>query len=105
MEYMALMNDPDLQPRWKRGFNNEVGRLFQGIHDIPGTKTCLFVELTNIPKGRNIPYEKIACDNKTHKKDKEHIRLTVGSDRLDYSSDVSTSTNVITALYPQKIPP
>jgi hypothetical protein len=28
MEYMALMNDPDLQPLWKRGFSNKEGRLF-----------------------------------------------------------------------------
>jgi hypothetical protein len=40
MEYMALMNDPDLQPLWKRGFSNEAGRLFQGIRYIPGTNTC-----------------------------------------------------------------
>jgi hypothetical protein len=25
IEYMALMNDPYLQPRWKRGFSNEAG--------------------------------------------------------------------------------
>jgi hypothetical protein len=49
MEYMALMKDPYLQPLWKRGFGNKAGRLFQGIHDIPGTDTCFFVELTNIP--------------------------------------------------------
>jgi hypothetical protein len=62
MEYMALMNDPDLQPLWKRGFSNEAGRLFQSIHDIPGTNTCFFVELTNIPKDRNITYGKFFCD-------------------------------------------
>jgi hypothetical protein len=27
-EYTALMNDPDLQPLWKRGFGNEAGSLF-----------------------------------------------------------------------------
>jgi hypothetical protein len=52
MEYTALMKDPNLQPLWKRGFSNEVGRLFQGIRDIPGTDTCFFVELTNIPRYR-----------------------------------------------------
>jgi hypothetical protein len=40
MKYMALVNDPDLQPLRKRGFSNEACRLFQGIHNIPGTKTC-----------------------------------------------------------------
>jgi hypothetical protein len=95
---MALMNDPDLQPLWKRGFSNEAGRLFQGIHDIPGTKTCFFVELTNIPKDRNVTYGKIVCDYKPHKKEKERIRLTVGGDRLDYSGDVATSTANITTF-------
>jgi hypothetical protein len=92
MEYMALMKDPRLQPLWRRGFGNEVGRLFQGIRDIPGTDTCFFIKFTDIPKDRQITYGKIVCDYKPHKKEKERVRLTVGSDRLDYSSDVATST-------------
>jgi hypothetical protein len=83
MEYMALMKDPSLQPLWKGGLGNEVGRLFQGIHDIPGTNTCFFVELTNIPKDRHITYGKIFCDYKPNKKLKERARLTVGGDRLE----------------------
>jgi hypothetical protein len=98
MEYTALMKDPTLQPLWKRGFGNEVGRLFQGIRDIPGTNTCFFVELTNIPKDINITYGKIVCDYKPHKKEKERVRLTVGGDRLDYSGDVATSTADITTF-------
>jgi hypothetical protein len=62
MEYMALMKDPQLQPLWTRGFANECGRLFQGIRDIPGTDTCFFIKLTNIPKDRKITYGKIVCD-------------------------------------------
>jgi hypothetical protein len=27
IEYTALMKDPVLKPLWKRGFENEVGRL------------------------------------------------------------------------------
>jgi hypothetical protein len=96
MEWMALVNDPDLQPLWKRGFSNEVGRLFQGICNIPGTNTCFFVELTNIPKYRKITYGKIVCDYKPHKKEKERVRLTVGGDRVDYSGNVATSTADIT---------
>jgi hypothetical protein len=68
MEYMALMKDPDLQPLSKRGFDNKVGRLFQGIRNIKGTNTCLFIELKNIPKERQITYGKIVCDYKPHKK-------------------------------------
>jgi hypothetical protein len=98
MEYTALMKDPNLQPLWKRGFDNEAGLLFQGIREIPVTDTCLFVELTNIPKDRKITYSKIVCDNKPHKKEKERARLTVGGERLDYSGDVATSTTDITTF-------
>jgi hypothetical protein len=92
MEYSALMKDPRLQPLWKYGFGNECGCLFPGIRDIPGTDTCFFIKPTNIPTDINITYGKIVCDYKPHKTEKEHVRLTVGGDRLDYSSDVATST-------------
>jgi hypothetical protein len=98
MEYLALMKDPHLQPLWTRGFCNEYGRLFQGIRDIPGTNTCFFIKLTNIPKDRKITYGKIVCDYKPHKKEKERVRLTVGGNRLDYSGNVATSTADITTF-------
>jgi hypothetical protein len=98
MEYTALMKDPRLKPLWTRGFGNECGRLFQGIRDIPGTNTCFFIKLTNIPKDRNITYGKKVCYYKPHKQEKECVRLTVGGDRLDYSGDVSTSMADITTL-------
>jgi hypothetical protein len=98
MEYMALMKDPRLQPLWTPGFGNECGRLFQGIRNIPGTDTCFFIKLTNIPKNRKITYGKIVCDYKPHKKEKECVRLTVGGDRLDYSGNITTSTADITTF-------
>jgi hypothetical protein len=98
MEYTALTKDPRLQPLWKRGFGNKCGRLFKGTRDIPGTDTCFFIKLTNIPKDRKITYGTIVCDYKPHKKEKERVRLTVGGDRLDYSGDVATSTANITTF-------
>jgi hypothetical protein len=98
MKYMALMKDPRLQPLWKKGFENECGQLFQGIRDIPGTDTCFFIKLTNIPNDRKITYGKIVCDYKPHKTEKERVRLTVGGDRLNYSGDVATSTADITTI-------
>jgi hypothetical protein len=98
MEYSALMKDPRLQPLWTRCFGNECGRLFQVIWDIPGTDTCFFIDLKNIPKDRKITYGKIVCDYKPHKKEKERVRLTFGGDRLDYSGDVATSTADITTF-------
>jgi hypothetical protein len=52
----------------------------------------------NIPKDRNITYDKIVCDYKPHKKEKERVQLTFGGDRLDYSGDVATSTADITTF-------
>jgi hypothetical protein len=98
MEYSALVKDPRLQPLWTRGFGNKCGRLFQGIREIPGTDTCFFIELKDIPKDIKITYGKIVCDYKPHKQEKEHVRLTVGGDRLDYSGDVATSTADITTF-------
>jgi hypothetical protein len=98
MEYSALMKDPRLQPLWTRGFGNECGRIFQGIRDIPGTDTCFFIKLKDIPNHRKITYGKIVCDYKHHKKEKECVRLTVGGNRLDYSGDVTTSTADITTF-------
>jgi hypothetical protein len=98
MEYSALMKDPCLQQLWMQGFGNECGRFFQGIRDIPGTDTCFFIKLTNIPKDREITYSKIVCDYKPHKKEKEHVRLTVGGNILNYSGDVATSTADITTF-------
>jgi hypothetical protein len=98
MEYSALMKDPRLQPLWTRGFGNECGRLFQGIRDIPGTDTCFFTTLKNIPEDRKITYGKIVCDYKPHKQEKERVRLTVGGDKVDYSGDVATLTAHITTF-------
>jgi hypothetical protein len=98
MEYMALMKDPHLQPLWTCGFGNECGRIFQGIRYTPGTDTCFFIKLTNMPTERKITYGKIVCDYKPHKKEKERVRLAVGGDRLDYSGDVATSAADITTF-------
>jgi hypothetical protein len=68
----------------------------QGIQYIQGTDTCLFVELTNIPKYRKIKYGKLVCDYKPNQAEKERARLTDGGGTLDYSRDVATSTADIT---------
>jgi hypothetical protein len=47
---MALMKDPVLQSLWKRGFGNEVGRLFQGIHDIQVTNTSFLLNSRTSPR-------------------------------------------------------
>jgi hypothetical protein len=80
------------------GSRPEADRLFQGIRNIPGTNTCFFVELKNIPKDRQITYGKIVCDYKPKNKIKGRMRLTVGGYRLDYSGDGATSTADVTTF-------
>jgi hypothetical protein len=98
MKYKDKIQHPTLGPKYKTGFGNDLGRICQGIRDIQGTNTCLFVELTNIPKDRKITHGKLVCDYKPNKTEKERVRLTVGGDRLDYTSEVATSPADITTF-------
>jgi hypothetical protein len=98
MQYKYIMQHPTLGPKYKTGFGNELGRLCQGIRDIQGTNTCFFVELSNMPKDRKITYGKLVCDHKPNKTDKERVRLTVDGNRLNYTSEVATSTAYITTF-------
>jgi hypothetical protein len=98
MQYKDIMQHPTLGPKYKTGFGYERGRLYQGIRDIQGNNTCFFVELSNIPKDRKITYEKLVFDHKHNKAEKERVRSTVGGDRLDYTSEVATSTAEITTF-------
>jgi hypothetical protein len=95
MQYKDIMQHPTLGPTYKTDFGNELGRLCQEIRDIQGTNTCFFVALANIPKDRTIKYGKLVCNYKTNKTEKERVRLTY---RLDYTSEVATSTADITPL-------
>jgi hypothetical protein len=92
------MTDPELGPLFKIGCSNEVGRVCQGIRDIAETNTAFFVGLTSIPKDRKITYSKLFCEFKPNKTEKHRVRLTVGGDRLDYSSDTAISTADITTI-------
>jgi hypothetical protein len=98
MEYSALMKDPRLKPLWTRAFGNGCGRLFQRIRDIPGTDTCFFTTLKDIPEDKKITYDKIVCNYKPHKQEKERVPLTVGGGKLDYSGNVATSPADITTF-------
>jgi hypothetical protein len=43
LEYRQLLQRPDLKPIWEKVFANEVGRLAQGVRDIKGTDTIVFI--------------------------------------------------------------
>ena len=43
LEYRDLIKRPELRERWYKSLANELGRLAQGIRDIPGTNTIFFI--------------------------------------------------------------
>jgi hypothetical protein len=98
MQYTDLIKDPIFGPLFEIGLSNELGRIYQGIRDVAGNSTALCIDLHNIPKDHNITYGKLVCDFNPKKTEKHRVRLTVGGDRLDYSSDTATSTADITTF-------
>jgi hypothetical protein len=79
-----------------------VGRPLLYVHPTisitQGTNTCFFFELSNIPKDRKITYGKLVGDHKPNKAEKKRVRLTVGGNRLDCTSELATSTADITTF-------
>ena len=61
-----------------KSFANELGRLAQGIRDIPGTNTINFIKFDDVPKGETVTYGHIVCTYRLQKDEKERTRLTVG---------------------------
>jgi hypothetical protein len=57
LEYRQLLQQPDLKTIWERAFANELGRLAQGVRDIKGTYTIVFIPPSDIPKERTITSE------------------------------------------------
>ena len=51
------------QDTWATSLENEIGKLAQGIHDVPGTNAILFIPKSDIPKERQKkkPLEKLWC--------------------------------------------
>ena len=42
-----------------KSFANEIGRLAQGIRDVPGTDTIDFIPHTDVPVGTTVTYGRI----------------------------------------------
>ena len=53
---------------WERSFANELGRLFQGIRNIPGTDTCFFRK-AQVPKHKRATYGRIVCNVRPQKEE------------------------------------
>ena len=61
------------------------------IH-VEGTNTIFFINKEQVPHDhfRDDTYGKFVVDNTENKEEKERVRLTVGSDWINYPGDVST---------------
>ncbi len=52
MEYRHLIKHPKYKEVWTKSYASELGRLTNGIRDIPGTNTMTYIKKSDIPKDR-----------------------------------------------------
>jgi hypothetical protein len=96
LEYRQLLQRPDLKPIWEKAFANELGRLAQGVRDIKGTDTIVFIHASEIPRERTVTYGRLVCDIRHQKAEQHRVRLTVGGDRINYPGETSTQNADLT---------
>jgi hypothetical protein len=75
---------------WVHGFDNNIGRLFQGIRNVTGTDTCFFIPKSLVPAHKCPTYGRFCCNYQPQKEEKHRVRLTVGSNCFDYPGNKST---------------
>eukprot|EP00956_Cyclotella_meneghiniana_P020333 scaffold35676_cov69-Cyclotella_meneghiniana.AAC.2 len=98
LEYRDLIKLDKYKDVWSKSYANELGRLTQGIRDIPGTNTMFFIHKSEIPEDRrkDITYGRIVVVIRPQKKEQECTRLTVGGNLIDYPWEVATPTADLT---------
>ena len=71
LEYKDLINIKEHKELWTTSYANELGRLTQGIRDIPGTNTMFFIDKKDIPPDRrkDITYGRIVVALRPQKKE------------------------------------
>eukprot|EP01082_Thalassiosira_pseudonana_P011880 g10662.t1 g10662 contig4:2284681-2286983(+) len=98
LEYKELITLDKYKRIWSTSYANELGRLTQGIRDIPGTNTMFYITKSEIPEDRrkDITYGRIVVVVRPQKKEQERTRLTVGGNLIDYPWEVATPTADLT---------
>ena len=100
LEYRQFINHPNahLRKTWQLSSANEFGRLAQGVGGrITGTETIRFIHHHEMPPTRRPTYACFVCEIRPQKAEKEHTRLTVGGNLIDYPDSVTTRTcNLVT---------
>ena len=90
-EYKKLINSSQGKA-WMKSCSEEFHRLCSGTPDIPGSNTMFFIPNTEVPLGKKVTYMRLVVTDRPQKSNPKRVRITVGGDRLDYPSDVSTRT-------------
>ena len=95
LEYRQLVKHHIYKEVWKKSYANELGRLTQGIRDIPGTNTMFFIHKHEISTDRqkDITFGKIVTDCRPQKSEPNQTRLAVVGIYMDYPWDMATPTS------------
>eukprot|EP00804_Cyclotella_cryptica_P002147 CCRYP_006558-RA/>CCRYP_006558-RA protein AED:0.41 eAED:0.35 QI:0/-1/0/1/-1/1/1/0/379 len=94
LEHRDLIKLDDQKDIWTTSYANKLGRLTQGIQDIPGTNTVIFIHRSEVPKDHqnDITYGRIVVALQPQKKEPwAAISLTT-----DYPWEVATPTSDLT---------
>ena len=73
-----------------------MGQLDQGIREVKGTDTVMFIPKSKVPKDKNLTYGKVVCEMKPEKEEKERTGLTVGGNLLYFKGNISTPKASVT---------
>ena len=65
-EYRHLIKGPE-RKIWEISFANELGQLSQGIREVNGKNTVMFISKSKVPKDNKVTYGKIFCEIKPEK--------------------------------------
>ena len=90
-KYRHLIKVPE-RKIWERSFANKLEQLAQGIREVKGTNTVMFIPKSKVLKHKKVTYGKIVCEMKPENEEKERTRLTVGGNLLDFTGNLSAPT-------------
>ncbi len=90
------MNDSALKDLWVPAMSKELHQLAQGKENVTiGTNTIFFLshaEIQCIPKDCTVMYTCIVINHKPQKDDPNRVRITVGSNLINYPYELTTRT-------------
>ena len=96
IEFHHLIKMDKYRNIWMKFFAIELGRLAQGICDVPGTDTIDFIPHADVPVRTTVTYGRIFCTYCPQKTEKHLMRLTFGGNMFICLYDVSAPTSDMT---------